>query len=120
MKNVYLCMSSDIIHNGHIRILSRAAALGELTVGVLTDEAIARYKRFPLVGFEERKTLIENLKGVSRVVKQTDVDYTENLLKYKPDIVVHGDDWRTGVQQGVRERVIETLQSYGGELVEFP
>ena len=120
MKSVYLCMSSDIIHNGHIKIIARAAELGEVTVGVLTDEAIAQYKRFPLINFEERKTLIENLKGVSRVVIQRDVDYTENLLRYRPDIVVHGDDWRTGVQQTVRQQVIRTLATFGGELVEFP
>ena len=119
-KTVYLCMSTDIVHNGHIKIINRASELGELTVGVLTDEAVAKYKRFPLVSFDERMQVIGCIRGVSRVVKQSDVDYTENLLKYKPDIVVHGDDWKTGVQKAVREKVLEVLATYGGQLVEFP
>lgn len=120
MKQVYLSMSTDVIHNGHIRIIQNAAALGEVTVGVLTDEAVYKYKRFPALSYSERAEIIANIKGVSRVVKQEDLDYKENLLKYKPDIVVHGDNWRTGVQAEVRERVLEILNSYGGELVEFP
>jgi len=120
MKKVYLSMSSDIIHNGHIKIISKASALGELTVAVLTDEAVAKYKRYPMIPFEERVQIIGSIKGVTNVVEQTTIDYTENLLKYKPDIVVHGDDWKQGFQQPIREKVIETLKTYGGELVEFP
>ena len=120
MKKVYLCVSTDVVHNGHIKIITRAAQLGELTIGVMSDEAVAEYKRFPLIGFDERCEIIENIKGVARVVKQDSLDYEDNLLKYKPDIVVHGDDWRTGLQQPIRAKVIETLKTYGGELVEFP
>jgi cytidyltransferase-like protein len=120
MKKVYLSMSSDIIHNGHIKIISKAATLGELTVAVLTDEAVAKYKRYPLIPFEERIEIIGNIKGVSNVVPQNTIGYEENLLKYKPDIVVHGDDWKIGFQAPIREKVIETLKSYGGELIEFP
>lgn len=112
-------MSTDVIHNGHIRIIQKAAELGELTVGILTDEAISRYKRFPLLSTAERREIVSNIKGVSRVVEQNTLDYTENLERYKPDIVVHGDDWRTGVQSKIREKVIEQLKTYGGELVEF-
>lgn len=120
MKTVYLSMSTDIIHNGHIRIIAQAAELGEVTVGVLTDKAVATYKRFPLVSFEERCQIIGLIKGVSRVVRQDSIDYEENLSLYKPDIVVHGDDWKTGFQAPVREKVINLLASYGGRLVEYP
>ena len=120
MKKVYLSMSTDIIHNGHIKMINKAAALGELTVAVLTDEAVARYKRYPLVKFEERCEIIKSIRGVSNVVMQDSIDYEENLLKYKPDIVVHGDDWLTGPQAPIREKVIKVLSTYGGELVEFP
>lgn len=120
MKSIYLSMSTDVIHNGHIHIIRKAADLGELTVGVLTDEAICRYKRYPILSYAERAEIIANIKGVSRVVEQSSLDYTENLEKYRPDIVVHGDDWCTGVQSKIREKVIEQLTSYGGELVEFP
>lgn len=120
MKQVFLSMSTDVIHNGHIKIIARAAELGEVTVGVLTDEAVSQYKRFPLVPFDERKQIIESIKGVAQVVQQDTVDYEKILLELKPDIVVHGDDWRTGFQAPIRQRVIDTLATYGGELVEFP
>lgn len=120
MKTVYMCMSADVIHNGHIKIISRAAELGELIVGVLTDEAIATYKRFPIISFEERCEIIGSIKGVSRIVKQSTLNYSENIRMLKPDYVVHGDNWRTGVQATTRAQVIEELALYGGELVEFP
>lgn len=120
MKTVYLSMSTDVIHTGHIRIISNAAKLGELTVGVLSDEAISRYKRFPLLNYEQRAEIISHLKGVARVVRQDTLDYEENLIRLRPDIVVHGDNWQKGVQEPVRRRVLEILASYGGELVEFP
>lgn len=111
-------MSADLIHPGHINILTVAASLGEVTVGLLTDGAIAAYKRLPAMNYEQRKTVIENMKGVERVVPQETLDYAENLQKYRPDIVVHGDDWKTGVQRETRQRVIDTLAEWGGELVE--
>lgn len=120
MKKVYMCMSADIIHNGHIKIIARAAELGELTIGVLTDEAIATYKRYPLIRFDERCEIIRNIKGVSNVVTQKTLSYKENIQTYRPDIVVHGDNWKTGVQSPVRAEVIEQLSAYGGQLVEFP
>lgn len=120
MKTVFLSMSTDIIHNGHIKIIARASALGELTVGVLTDEAVAKYKRYPLVKYEERVEIIKNISGVSHVVRQDSIDYEKILMEQKPDIVVHGDDWKTGCQAPIRQKVIEVLQRYGGQLVEFP
>ncbi|NLZ38092.1 MAG: phosphoenolpyruvate mutase [Firmicutes bacterium] len=118
MKKVYLAMSADIIHHGHINVIKEASKLGEVTVGVLTDDVVAGYKRFPLLTFAERKAIIENIKGVSRVIPQETLDYVPNLLKLRPDYVVHGDDWRTGEQKTVRQRVIDTLKQWGGELVE--
>ena len=120
MKQVYVCFSTDILHNGHLAILKRAAALGEVTVGLLTDEVVATYKRYPLIPLEERIAMFESLKTVSRVVVQESLDYTAILEKLKPDIVVHGDDWRVGYQANIRQKVIETLKGWGGELVEFP
>ncbi len=120
MPTVYLSFSTDIIHGGHIAIIRRAQELGELIIGVLSDEAVASYKRFPLVPCSERMKLFENIAGVSRVVEQKTLSYRENLEKYKPDIVVHGDDWCTGFQQPIREEVLSVLATYGGQLVEFP
>ena len=120
MTRVYLAMSADIIHHGHINVISKASRLGEVTVGVLTDEVIASYKRFPLLSYEERKAIVENIKGVAQVIPQESLDYVPNLLRVRPHYVVHGDDWRTGVQQNIRRRVIETLEEWGGKLVEIP
>jgi phosphoenolpyruvate phosphomutase len=119
-KKVYVGMSADLIHPGHLNIISKAAELGEVTIGLLTDRAIASYKRLPYMAYEQRKEVIENLKKVEYVVSQDTLDYVPNLRKYKPDYVVHGDDWREGIQCNVREAVIETLAEWGGELVEVP
>ncbi|PKN94482.1 MAG: phosphoenolpyruvate mutase [Chloroflexi bacterium HGW-Chloroflexi-6] len=115
---VYVAMSADIIHPGHLNILSKAQELGEVIVGLLTDEAIASYKRIPYMDFEQRKIIIENIKGVSAVIPQTTLDYVPNLLELRPKYVVHGDDWREGVQRETRQRVIDALAQWGGELIE--
>jgi len=117
---VYIGMSADLVHPGHLNIIRKAAELGELTVGLLTDQAIASYKRLPYMDFDQRKEVVENLKGVHRVVLQEALDYIPNLRKYRPDFVVHGDDWREGVQRKVRDDVIKTLAEWGGELIEIP
>ena len=117
-KIVYVGMSADFIHHGHINIISTARKLGKVVVGLLTDEAIASYKRVPILTFEQRKQIIENLAGVDKVIPQKTLDYVENLKKVKPDFVVHGDDWKTGVQRETRERVIRVLKEWGGKLVE--
>jgi len=120
MNKVYIAMSADIIHQGHINIIKEGAKLGSVIIGLLTDKAIASYKRLPLLSYDERKKIFEDIKGVDEVVPQETLDYTENLLKYKPQYVVHGDDWREGAQKIVREKVIETLKGWGGKLVEIP
>lgn len=120
MSRVYVGMSADLVHPGHINILKEAAKLGEVTVGLLTDAAIASYKRLPNLSFEQRRIVVESIKGVVQVVPQHTLDYTANLVELKPDIVVHGDDWRAGVQAATRQKVIDTLASWGGRLVEVP
>lgn len=120
MKKVYVGMSADLIHPGHINIIKEATKLGEVTVGLLTDEAIASYKRLPFLTYEQRKTVIEQIKGVCDVLPQFSLDYSYNLKEIKPDYVVHGDDWGSGIQKGTRQRVIETLDEWGGKLIEVP
>ena len=119
-RTVYMCFSSDIIHGGHIAIIRKAQKLGRLIIGVLSDEAVASYKRMPLVPETERRNLFENIAGVWRVVEQKTLSYRENLEKYKPAIVVHGDDWVTGFQRPIRDEVTSILAEYGGKLVEYP
>lgn len=119
-RTVYMCFSTDIIHGGHIAIIKKAQKLGRLIIGVLSDEAVASYKRLPLVPATERKKLFENIAGVYKVVDQNTLSYKANLETLKPSIVVHGDDWCTGFQKPIRDEVVSILASYGGKLVEFP
>lgn len=119
-RMVYMCFSTDVLHSGHISIIKKAERLGKLVIGVLSDEAVVSYKRFPLLPYEERKAMFENIAGVYKVVKQDTLSYRENLEKLHPTYVVHGDDWITGIQKPIRDEVVEILASYGGKLVEFP
>lgn len=119
-RTVYMCCSTDYIHSGHIAIINKACRLGRLTIGVLSDEAVASYKRYPLIPFDERKALFENIAGVERVVEQKTLSYSDNLRALKPDYVVHGDDWVNGFQKPIREEVLKVLGEYGGKLVEYP
>ena len=119
-RTVYMSFSTDMIHGGHITIIKKAQRLGKLIIGVLSDEAVASFKRFPLMPASERKVMFENISGVYKVVEQKYLSYKENLEKYHPDYVVHGDDWVTGFQKPVRDEVVSILASYGGKLVEYP
>lgn len=119
-RTIYMCFSTDMLHSGHIAIIKKASKLGKLTIGVLSDEAVASYKRFPLLPFEERKTLFENITGVYRVVEQKTLSYKDNLEALKPTFVVHGDDWQEGFQKPIRDEVVSLLALYGGQIIEYP
>ena len=119
-KKVYIGLSADIIHRGHLNIIKTASKYGLVTVGVLTDAAVASYKRLPFLDFNHRKIIVENIKGVHKVVAQETLDYVPNLIKIKPDYVIHGDDWKKGIQKKTRNNVIKTLKKWGGKLIEIP
>lgn len=116
--DVYVGMVCDLIHEGHINILKYASSLGKVTVGLLTDECVEIYKRRPIQSWENRKTIVEAIQYVSRVVPQHTLSYRKNLLQLRPTCVVHGDDWREGPQKKTREEVIETLKLWNGTLHE--
>ena len=117
-KLVYVGLSADILHEGHINILKTANKFGKVIVGLLTDQAIASYKNIPHLSFKQREIVLKNLIFVTKVIPQKTLDYTHNLNLIKPDFVVHGDDWKTGVQKKIRLKVIKTLQKWGGKLIE--
>lgn len=119
-KTVYVAMSADLIHPGHLNIINKASKLGELVIGLLTDKAIASYKRVPVMEYDDRYKIISSLKGVHKVIRQDTHDYTPNLIKIKPNYVVHGDDWQQGVQLNVRNKVVKQLKKWGGKLIEIP
>lgn len=120
MKKVYVGLSADLIHPGHINILLKAREFGEVTVGLLTDKAIASYKRLPVMTYEQRYQVVKTIKYVDKIIPQKTLDYRPNLKLIKPDFVVHGDDWQTGIQRETRMQVIKSLKIWGGKLIEVP
>ncbi len=119
-KIVYCGFCADLLHHEHINVIKQAKKLGKVIIGLLTDEAISTYKKPPLIPFEQRKIIIENIKGVSKVISQETLDYVPNLKKIKPDFVVHGADWKIGVQKTARDRVVKVLKGWGGKVVDVP
>ena len=119
-KTVYLGITGDIIHPGIINIINEGAKHGELIIGLLTDQAIVSHKRLPYLTYEQRKTVVESLKGVAKVVPQEDWSYVPNLRKYKPDFIIHGDDWKTNYLSKIQEDVFETMKEWGGQVIEIP
>jgi phosphoenolpyruvate mutase len=117
-KTVYVPMAVDLIHKGHINIIKIASSYGKVIVGLLTDEAVAAYKRVPYLDYEQRKLIVQNIVGVDEVVKQEEDDYIPTIMKLKPDYFVHGDDWKEGVQKNKRKRVIKVMKELGGEVIE--
>lgn len=121
MVTVYIGMSADLLHPGHLNIIEHARQIGdEIIVGLLTDKAIASYKRLPYMNWEQRRIVIENIKGITKVIPQETLDYVPNLLKIKPDYVLHGDDWKTGPQAETRQRIIEVMKNWGGKVIDIP
>lgn len=117
-KLVYVAMSADFVHHGHVNIITTARKYGEVVIGLLTGEAIASYKRVPILSYQQRKKILANIVGVKKILPQKTLDYVPNLRKIKPDYVVHGDDWKTGAQAETRKRVVEVLKEWGGKLIE--
>ena len=118
MKKVYVGMSADVFHHGHVNIIKEARKYGDVIVGLLNDKAVSDHKRLPYLNWENRKKIIENIKGVTQVFEQFEWDYAPSILKYKPDFMVHGTDWLTGPLAPYRELAIKALESYGGKLIE--
>ena len=120
MKKVYIALSADVIHHGHINLIKNAKKYGSLIVGLLTDKAIASFKRMPLMNYQQRKKILENINGVNRIVPQNEWEYSKNLIKFRPDIMVHGDDWKLGPDKILRDKTIKTLKKINAKLIEIP
>ena len=119
-KTIYIGMTADIMHPGLIHIIHEATQYGNVMIGLLTDKAIAYHKRLPYLTYEQRKEVVENIKGVSVVVPQEEWSYVDNLKKYKPDYITHGDDWKDGPLKEIREQVYEIMNEQGGKVIEIP
>lgn len=119
-KTVYLGMIADIMHPGLTRIIAEGARHGELIIGLFTDKAVASHKRLPFLNYDQRREVLENIKGVSRVVPQDDWSYVPNLRALRPDYIIHGDDWKSGPDADLRAQVLEAIKEWGGEVIEVP
>ena len=120
MKTVYTCFCTDMIHDGHLNIIREARKYGEVIIGVLSDEAMVRFNRFPGISFQERCRMIQELDGISQVVVQKDIMYDNIIHELRPDYVIHGDNWKEGPMKAIRDNVVKLLASYGGELIDIP
>ena len=120
MKTVYACFCTDVIHDGHLNIINNAKKYGRVVIGVLSDQAMIRFNKFPTIAFEERIKLLQNLEGVDQVIIQNEIMYDEIFKSIKPDYIIHGDNWKTGVEIAIRNNVISLLKKHGGELIEVP
>lgn len=118
MKTVYTCFCTDVIHEGHLNIISEAKKYGKIVVGALSDKALIRYNKFPTISLEERVRLYRSIEGVDSVVIQNDMLYEDVIPQLKPDFVMHGDNWSLGPESAIRNRVKALLAEYGGQLVE--
>ena len=119
-KTVYIALSVDVLHHGHINLINHAKKYGKVIAGLLTDSAISTQKRLPLLNFNQRKKILENISGISKVVPQNEWEYAKNILKLKPDYMIHGDDWITGSDKNLRSSSIKALNKVGGKLIEIP
>jgi phosphoenolpyruvate phosphomutase / 2-hydroxyethylphosphonate cytidylyltransferase len=117
-KTVYCAMSGDIIHHGHINILKIASKYGEVILGILTDEAISTYKKKPILKYKDRKTVLQSIKYIKKIIPQKTHDYSFNLIRLKPNYVIHGDDWKKGNQKNIRKKVIQLIKKWNGKLIE--
>lgn len=113
-------MIADIMHPGLINIIQEGAKYGDVIIGLFTDKAIATHKRLPYLTYEQRKNVVENIKGVSEIVPQDDWSYVPNLVKYKPDYIIHGDDWQVGPDKYIRDEVFKVMKAMGGKVIEIP
>jgi len=120
MKIIYVPMAADVINSGHLNIIKKAKKYGKIIIGLFTDSAVAEYKSLPLINYDQRLEIMKNIKGISQITKQETWDFTENLKKIKPNYVIHGDDWKKGIQKKMRRKVINTLKKWNGRLIEIP
>ena len=119
-KIIYVPMGADVIHSGHLNIINKAKKYGDIIIGLFTDSAIAEYKSFPLINFQQRFEIMKNIRGVDKIIKQDTWDYSKNLKMIKPNYLIHGDDWKNGIQKKARTKVIKILKKWGGKLIEVP
>ena len=119
-KTIYLSLAAEIISEAHLKLIKKAKGYGNVIIGLLSDKAVSEYRSLPLIDFEQRLNILKKIKGIHKVVKQDTWDFTKNLKLLKPNYVIHGDDWKTGIQKKVRFKILKTIKRWGGKLIEVP
>jgi len=120
MKTVYTCFCTDVIHEGHLNILNVAKKYGKVIVGILSDEAMIRFNRFPTISFEDRMRIVKELDIVDDVVVQDDIMYDKIVAELRPDYIIHGDNWKDEPMKAIRDNAETLLSEYGGEVIDVP
>ena len=120
MDTVYVAMCADVLHRGHVNLLKNAAQYGRVVVGLLSDRAVASFKRVPFMTYQDRLAVVQDLIYVDEVVQQDATTPAPYIAQMRPEVFVHGDDWCNGRETFVRDSVIAALESYGGKLIEVP
>jgi len=119
MRVGYAFVVTDLFHVGQLRHLRMAKKLCDyLIVGILSNEAVASYKREPIIPFDERVDIINAIDFVDMVVRQDDRDPTETLKRltedgWHIDLLIHADDWPEIPGS-------EYIKSVGGKVVRTP
>ena len=120
MPIVYTCFCTDIIHDGHLNIINEAKKYGDVIVGVLNDKSMIKFNKFPLLPFEERFKMVQKIKNVKQVVVQEEIMYDNIVNKLKPDYIIHGDNWKYGAMQAIRNNAFYLMNKYNGKVIEVP
>ena len=105
VKKVYTCFCTDVIHEGHINIINEAKKYGYVIVGVLTDQEMIKYNRFPLKTTDERIEMCKALPGVDEVIVQDSLMYDRVIEQIHPDYIVHGNNWDDDALKAIRDNI---------------
>tara|TARA_B110000027_G_C16107299_1_gene295925 strand:- start:1522 stop:1956 length:435 start_codon:yes stop_codon:yes gene_type:complete len=117
---VFVPMSADLFHHGHINILLKAKKYGTVIVGLMTDKGIKSYKkRLPIINYKNRKKIIDQLICVDKVISLNGLKYAEYANYYKFEYFVHGDDWKNNIQSKSRNILKNVMKKWNGKVLEF-
>ena len=118
---VFVSLSADGLHHGHLNILIKAKKYGNIIVGLMTDKAIKSYKKSkPLMKYNDRKKLLSHVDLVSKIIPVHSLNFAQLANKHKLDYWIHGSDWKKGVQCLARKKLIKEMKKWGGKVIDIP
>ena len=119
---VFVPMTLDFLHIGHVTILNHAKKYGSIILGLVTDRGIVTYKKKkPINNYSKRKKFAQMLKDIEYILPVRSLKDIVSLVKiYKFDYVVHGDDWKKGPQTKTRKELIKATKKWKGKVIDVP